>query len=86
MIDLSLDHKEVRAECRNGILFKKVEQSLQAGSLLGCSLCVKPDDQIPPDNGILSNHAYAILDCKSVRKKKFIMLRNPNSYENWQGR
>jgi Ca2+-binding EF-hand superfamily protein len=36
-------------------------------------------------DGILSDHAYAILELKEVEKIKFVLLRNPWGYKEWNG-
>jgi calpain-15 len=65
-------------------VWMKLLSSKDAGFLMGAS-CGKNNQDLS-SNGLVSNHAYSILDLKSFEKHRLIKMRNPWGYLSWNGK
>ena len=69
--------KKIKAKLDNNTLWSELLALKEEGSLLGCSNAIHGAEHSSA-SGLLSGHAYAILDMKEVRAREYMMSKeNP---------
>eukprot|EP01098_Paradermamoeba_levis_P006598 TRINITY_DN2744_c0_g1_i1.p1 TRINITY_DN2744_c0_g1~~TRINITY_DN2744_c0_g1_i1.p1 ORF type:complete len:348 (+),score=98.62 TRINITY_DN2744_c0_g1_i1:53-1096(+) len=71
----------------NELLWKKLLKYISQNCLMGCSNAdsrLGVEEELPL--GILTNHAYSIIDCQEIKGNKLMRIRNPWGSKEWSGR
>lgn len=72
---------------KDAALFKRLAENIKESYLMGCSIVSKESAmEEKTSQGLLKNHAYAIIDCQEVQGVKLLRLRNPWGQFEWKGR
>ncbi|KAB7494544.1 Calpain-7 [Armadillidium nasatum] len=66
-------------------VFKKILSRFQKGDLLVTVATGEMSDLVAERAGLVSTHAYAMLDIKEVKGKRLFLLKNPWSHLRWKG-
>eukprot|EP00743_Colponemidia_sp_Colp-15_P002164 GILK01002349.1.p1 GENE.GILK01002349.1~~GILK01002349.1.p1 ORF type:complete len:1020 (-),score=203.00 GILK01002349.1:103-3162(-) len=70
----------------SGRFWWMMKRYVDLGYMLGCAFTVEdgPAEEEEPD-GILTNHAYGVLDVREVNGLCLVLIRNPWGYKEWKG-
>ena len=83
----------MKSSLKDGSLFLRLTHALRSNDhLIGCASTTKSSDykqgveSNQTKQGIVKNHAYAVLDCVKYLKDELILLRNPQGTVEWNGK
>ena len=77
----------MKVSIEDGTLFRTLLTHNKHGRLIGCAWTVPPGETIShgKSQGLLVNHAYAIVDICMHGKMRLLKLRNPIGSDDWCG-
>ncbi|XP_065834717.1 calpain-7-like [Oscarella lobularis] len=81
-VRIKLGSKDFNAETQ----FRRMEDGLRTGDILITAATGEINDADAERTGLVSTHAYAVLDVRRVQDKMMIQLKNPWSHLRWKGR
>lgn len=85
---VDISSPEALSRVQSGELWRTLQECKLHGHLLSCSLSIKgaTPEAIGP-NGLLVNHAYAILDVQTIPEGgvRLVKVRNPWGRDSWDG-
>ena len=77
--------KQKTEEFRPDEFFMKISERHRKGDVLANVATGEMSDKESERTGLVSTHAYALLDVREVQGKKLFLLKNPWSHMRWKG-
>ncbi|OTF78253.1 hypothetical protein BLA29_012635 [Euroglyphus maynei] len=74
------------SECNKDSFFRLISQRYNAGEALITFATGDISDFESERTGLVSTHAYAMLDVKNVNNQRLFLMKNPWSHVRWKGK
>jgi calpain-7 len=80
-VPIRLGTKDFKADAQ----FDRMKDGLKTGDILITAATGELDEAECERTGLVSTHAYAVLDVREVLSKKMLQLKNPWTHQRWKG-